>query len=75
MKQPDNPPEWATHYCPPLSDAGNPLGFWLGDMESPFPLFLGLTWPPEHGIRRLGGREGLIFRGAIPLQPESILND
>lgn len=74
MKQPDNAPEWATHWCPPIG-GGNPLGFWLGNMKNPFPSFQGVTWPEHYGVRKLGGRTGLIFLGAIPLQPEVLLND
>lgn len=75
MEQPNNAPNWATHWCPPFNDGGNPLGFWLGDMDKPFPSFQGLTWPTHYGVRKLSGRAGLIFRGAIPLQPEVLLND
>lgn len=68
MKQPDNPPNWATHWSPPIDDyANNTLGFWLGEMDKPFPIFKGVTWGEDRATARLGGKKGTIYQRAVPI--------
>lgn len=68
MEQPDNQPEWATHWSPAIGDyCNNTLGFWLGEMDKPFPLFRGVTWSEDKATARLGGKSGTIYQRAIPI--------